>query len=218
MTEKERDVVVPLMMRGFKDCALEAGSTVTGGQTVMNPWCTIGGVATTVCQPNEFIIPDSAVVGDVLVMTKPLGTQVAVNAHQWLDQPERWNRIKLVVSEEDVRKAYQRGMDSMARLNRTGARLMHKYNAHGATDVTGFGLLGHAQALARNQKNEVSFVIHNLPVIARTLRNKKDTKPGLSVLWRKDNEQPESSINPESSKFLPKKRKANSGRTRNFVK
>ena len=77
-------------------------------------------------QPNEFIIPDSAVVGDVLVLTKPLGTQVralsgksramscsptcrevcrtmhmscqvALNAHQWLDQPERWNRIKLVV-------------------------------------------------------------------------------------------------------------------------
>merc|ERR1712156_32382 len=167
MTEKERDVVVPLMMRGFKDCALEANSTVTGGQTVMNPWCTIGGVATTVCQPNEFIIPDPAVVGDVLVLTKPLGTQVCVNAHQWLDQPERWNRIKLVVSEEDVRKAYQRSMDSMARLNRIGARLMHKYNAHGATDVTGFGLLGHAQALARNQKNEVSFVIHNLPVIAK---------------------------------------------------
>ncbi len=125
--------------------------------------------------------------GDVLVLTKPLGTQVAVNAHQWLDQPERWNRIKLVVSEEDVRKAYQRAMDSMARLNRTAARLMHKYNAHGATDITGrifkvfaricnistcsillgFGLLGHAQNLARNQKSEVGFVIHNLPVIAK---------------------------------------------------
>ena len=37
-----------------------------------------------------------------MVLTKPLGTQVAANAHQWLDQPERWNRIKLVVSEEDV--------------------------------------------------------------------------------------------------------------------
>lgn len=47
------------------------------------------------------------------------------------------------------------------------ARLMHKYNAHGATDVTGFGLLGHAQNLAKHQKNEVSFVIHNLPVIAK---------------------------------------------------
>lgn len=56
MTEKERDVVVPLIMRGFKDSALDAGTTVTGGQTVVNPWCTIGGVATTVCQPNEYIV------------------------------------------------------------------------------------------------------------------------------------------------------------------
>ena len=66
-----------------------------------------------------------------------LSTQIAVNAHQWLDQPERWNRIKQVISKDEARKAYQRAMDSMARLNRTGARLMHKYNAHGATDVTG---------------------------------------------------------------------------------
>ncbi|CAH1399367.1 unnamed protein product [Nezara viridula] len=167
MTERERDVVTPLIMRGFKDSAMEAGTSINGGQTVVNPWCTIGGVASTVCQPNEFIVPDNAVVGDVLVLTKPLGTQVAVNAHQWLDIPERWNRIKLVVSDEDVRKAYQRAMDSMARLNRVAARLMHKYNAHGATDVTGFGLLGHAQTLAKHQKNEVSFVIHNLPVIAK---------------------------------------------------
>ncbi|CAG9803297.1 unnamed protein product [Chironomus riparius] len=167
MTEKERDVVIPLIMRGFKDSALEAGTSVTGGQSVVNPWCTIGGVASTVCNPNDYIVPDNAVVGDVLVLTKPLGTQVAVNAHQWLEQPERWNRIKLVVSEEDVRKAYHRAMDSMARLNRTASRLMHKYNAHGATDITGFGLLGHAQTLASHQKNEVSFVIHNLPVIAK---------------------------------------------------
>lgn len=49
----------------------------------------------------------------------------------------------------------------------TAARLMHKYNAHGCTDVTGFGILGHAANLAKVQKNEVSFVIHNLPVIAK---------------------------------------------------
>jgi len=167
MTDKERDVIIPIIMRGFKDCAEEAGSQVTGGQTVLNPWLTIGGVATSVCLSNEYITPDNAVVGDVLVLTKPLGTQVAVNAYQWLDQPERWNRIKLVVSEDDVRKAYQRAMFSMARLNRMAARLMHKYNAHGATDVTGFGLLGHANNLAKIQKNEVGFVIHNLPVIAK---------------------------------------------------
>lgn len=63
MTEKERDVVVPLIMRGFKDSALEAGTTVTGGQTVVNPWCTIGGVATTVCQPNEYIVYVSKDIG-----------------------------------------------------------------------------------------------------------------------------------------------------------
>lgn len=167
LSEKERDVVIPLMMRGFKDCAYEAGCNVTGGQSVLNPWITIGGVATSVCQPNEFIIPNDAVIGDVLVLTKPLGTQVAVSAYHWLEHQDRWNRIKLVVSEEDVHKAYHRAMDIMARLNRTCARLMHKYNAHGATDVTGFGLLGHAHNLAKSQNNEVSFVIHNLPIIAK---------------------------------------------------
>ncbi|CAI9715684.1 selenide, water dikinase [Octopus vulgaris] len=153
----------PYMM----DLAEDAGTQVSGGQTVINPWLTIGGVATTVCQPNEFIMPDNAVVGDVLVLTKPLGTQVAVNAHQWLDEPERMSRLKMVVSEDDIRKAYHRAMCSMSRLNRTAARLMHKYNAHGATDVTGFGLIGHAKNLSKIQKNEVSFVIHNLPIIAK---------------------------------------------------
>ena len=62
---------------------------------------------------------------------------MAVNAHAWLDQKDRWNRIKLVVSEDDVRKGYQRSMHSMARLNSMAAKMMHKYNAHGASDVSG---------------------------------------------------------------------------------
>lgn len=167
MTDKERDKVVPLMIRGFKDAAEEGGTSVTGGQTVVNPWIIIGGVATVVCQPNEFIMPDNAVPGDVLVLTKPLGTQVAVNSHQWLENPEKWNKIKLVVSQEDVELAYQEAMFNMARLNRTAAGLMHTFNAHAATDITGFGILGHAQNLAKQQRNEVSFVIHNLPIIAK---------------------------------------------------
>ena len=64
-------------------------------------------------------------VGDVLVLTKPLGTQVAVTSYHWLDVHDKWNRIKLVVGEEDVRKAYQRAMFSMARLNRVGALSAH---------------------------------------------------------------------------------------------
>lgn len=167
MTDKERNVVLPLLTTGFKDAAEDAGTSVNGGQTVLNPWMVVGGVATSTCQPNEYIMPDNAMVGDVLVLTKPLGTQVAVTAYQWLDMADKWNRIKLVVSEEDVRKAYQRAMFSMARLNRVASILMHKYNAHGATDIGGFGLLGHANSLASIQKNEVGFVIHNLPVIAK---------------------------------------------------
>lgn len=52
-------------------------------------------------------------------------------------------------------------------LSHAAAGLMHTFNAHAATDITGFGILGHAQTLARQQRSEVSFVIHNLPVLAK---------------------------------------------------
>ncbi|XP_048879817.1 selenide, water dikinase 3 [Brienomyrus brachyistius] len=167
MNDKERERVMPLMIKGFRDAAEEGGTSVTGGQTVVNPWIIIGGVATVVCQPTDFIMPDSAVPGDVLVLTKPLGTQVAVNAHQWLDMPDKWNKIKLVVSREEVEQAYQEAMFNMATLNRTAAALMHTFNAHAATDITGFGILGHARNLAQQQRSDVAFVIHNLPIIAK---------------------------------------------------
>ncbi|KPP75076.1 selenide, water dikinase 2-like [Scleropages formosus] len=196
MNDKDRERVMPLMIKGFRDAAEEGGTSVTGGQTVVNPWIIIGGVATVVCQPNDFIMecptffslpspssvvsltvgfdraflscrPDSAVPGDVLVLTKPLGTQVAVNAHQWLDMPDKWNKIKLVVTRDEVEQAYQEAMFNMATLNRTAAALMHTFNAHAATDITGFGILGHARNLARQQRSDVAFVIHNLPIIAK---------------------------------------------------
>ena len=63
-----------------------------------------------------------------------------------------------------MKKAYKRAMFGMAHLNKTGAKLMHKFNAHAATDVTGFGILGHAKNLVENQKAEVSFVIDSLPI------------------------------------------------------
>ena len=56
LTQKERDVVVPLIMNGFKDLAEEAGTCVRGGQTVINPWMICGGVATTVAANNEIIM------------------------------------------------------------------------------------------------------------------------------------------------------------------
>lgn len=167
-------------MAGFRDCAAEAGTAVTGGQTVLNPWLSIGGVATSVCLPNEFVLPNSALPGDVLVLTKPLGTQVAVSVYQWFtSNSDKWGKIKQAIGEDEARKAYYRAVDSMARLNRTAARLMHKYSAHAAIDVAGYGLFGHACNLAKAQRNEVAFVIHNLPIIARMAGVLKQIQPPM---------------------------------------
>jgi len=142
------------MIEGFNDVAKEAETEVTGGQTVMNPWPIIGGAATSVCTDDEFIMPRNAVPGDLIVLTKPLGTQVAVNVGQWRFQPNNWPKVEGVITMEEAARAYYVAMVSMARLNRNGARLMHKYGAHAATDVTGFGIVGHGRNLAGNQKKE----------------------------------------------------------------
>ena len=52
----------------------------------------------------------------------------------------------------------------MATLSMVGAELIQKYKAHACTDVTGFGILGHANYLAEAQKNEVEFVLNTFPV------------------------------------------------------
>ena len=56
-----------------------------GGQTARNPWVLLGGCATSVLPRDKFVMPSAAVPGDVLICTKPLGTQVAVNLNQWMD-------------------------------------------------------------------------------------------------------------------------------------
>lgn len=61
----------------------------------------------------------------MLVLTKPLGTQVAVNLHQWIGNEEKWSPVMCVLTEEEAEKAYQRSMDSMARLNRAGKEKPH---------------------------------------------------------------------------------------------
>jgi selenide,water dikinase len=171
MPEEERTVCTREMVRGFSDACDEAGTAVTGGQTVLNPWPIIGGVATSVVSEGEFVPSDGARAGDAVVLTKPLGTQVAVNVHQWRGQGSKHWRMCLdkgVVNEESAESMMHEAVCSMARLNRNAGRLMLKHGAHACTDVTGFGILGHAQNLSINQKEEVAIEIFALPCLAGT--------------------------------------------------
>lgn len=112
--------------------------------------------------------PTEASEGDVLVLTKPLGTQLATNAMLWLnDTAPNWQRLLAAgITSNSVESAAAAAIESMCRLNRSGAVLMHKYNAHAATDVTGFGLFGHASNLASFQRDQsLQFIIKRLPIL-----------------------------------------------------
>merc|ERR1711881_717473 len=123
-TNTERDIVVPMMIKGFNEACVEAGTKVRGGHTLVNPWPLIGGVASTVT--SKFIAPTSAKVGDKLVLTKPLGTQIAVNMFQWRDlQSKRFTSLpdNLQACTDQL---YRDACISMATLNRVSAEAMIK--------------------------------------------------------------------------------------------
>jgi selenide,water dikinase len=171
MTEDERMITTREIIRGFNDTATEAGTSVTGGQTVMNPWPIIGGTATAVCVEGDFIRPVHAVAGDVLVLTKPIGTQIAVNCYEWYTS-KRETLDKLVDQPTDfeVCKLYEKACHFMGKLNKRAAELMITHGAHAATDITGFGILGHVDNLAKNQNAAVDFELTHLPILLNALR------------------------------------------------
>lgn len=167
MEEKDQVEVIPLIMKGFKDLANIAGSIVTGGETNLSACSIIGGTATSVCKEEEILMPDRACSGDAIVLTKPLGTQAATMVFSWLENSDKWKLLETVITRDEALLAYETAVKSMTRLNRSAAILMHEFNAHAATDITGFGLLGHAKNLARHQKNDISFKIHTIPIISK---------------------------------------------------
>ncbi len=163
-----------MMIQGFTDAAEEAGTQVGGGQTVYNMWPMMGGAAIAVVKDNEFVMPNHAVAGDKIILTKPLGTRFAINAMQWIKtSPEKKSKIITEVSESDLVDAFYKAEMNMATLSYVPAALLRKYNAHACTDVTGFGILGHANYLAQAQKNNVKFVIEKLPIYKNLIKIEK---------------------------------------------
>ncbi|CAG9315350.1 unnamed protein product [Blepharisma stoltei] len=201
--ENDKKIATSQMMKGFNDMATKAGTTVTGGQSIINPWPIIGGVGMSVVPETQVIYPRGAQPGDMLVLTKPLGCQLAVNLYEWFYyKPHQLEKLTTKPSEEIVNEIFNKACDSMGSLNRKAAELMHKYGSKGATDVTGFGILGHSRNLASVQHADVDIVIHTLPTFAGAIQFDKqvhnyrfiegfsaETSGGLLVILPRENAQ-----------------------------
>lgn len=122
------------IFRGGFDKVSEAGAVVAGGHTLQSPEATFGFAVTGIVDREELTANDGARVGDRLYLTKSVGMGPLTTA-----------AMRQKIGWEDLRPA----ADQMATLNRAAAEAMVAVGAHACTDVTGFGLIGHACNVAR---------------------------------------------------------------------
>jgi selenide,water dikinase len=141
------------------------GAPVVGGHTIRNPWPIIGGVATGISEIERIVYTKGAQVGDKLFLTKPLGIAPAMAAYR-LRKEEEGKELLKEVPEEVVEAAVAEAIECMITSNKPVAEAMQKVPVHAATDVTGFGLKGHAINMAVLGKVDV--VIDQLAVIRGT--------------------------------------------------
>ena len=97
------------MIQGFSEAGQQAEVQIGGGQTVYNPWPMMGGCAIAVVDQNNYVMPNYAQSGDVLVLTKPLGSRLAINAMQWLKtNKEKRDKILQDATESQLVDAFYR--------------------------------------------------------------------------------------------------------------
>jgi selenide,water dikinase len=122
------------ILRGGATKAREAGIEILGGHSVDDHEPKYGLAVIGTVHPDRVVRNRGGRPGDALLLTKPLGTGIITTA------------IKHGVAPSDSEAA---AVESMLRLNRDAAETMERFEVHAATDVTGFGLLGHLHYLAR---------------------------------------------------------------------
>ncbi len=139
------------ILRGGAEKAREAGVVIAGGHTVKDKEPKYGLVVIGFVDPRKMISKGGLKLGDVLVLTKPLGFGVTTTA---LKQGK--------ASASDVREA----IEWMSRLNKTAAELAVEFGVRGGTDVTGFGLLGHGVEMAEASGVLLYFENSKLPFLS----------------------------------------------------
>jgi selenide,water dikinase len=134
------------VLRGGADKVHEAGAVIAGGHTIQDKEPKYGLVVVGMVDPNRLLTKGGARPGDRLVLTKPLGTGVITTAF-----------MRNLTVDEQMEAATR----SMLQLNRAASEAALAADVQAATDVTGFGLLGHAVEMLRDQtSNTVGFRFH----------------------------------------------------------
>jgi selenide,water dikinase len=150
-----RDVPMEVLgeiLRGGIDKAREAGVLVVGGHTLVDEEIKFGMAVTGTVHPDRIWRNVGARPGDVLLLTKPLGTAIVTTAAKRGDH---------------VADALAAAITSMTTLNAAAARALRNVDVHACTDVTGFGLLGHAYEMAHGSDVTLAIDAAALPVLPR---------------------------------------------------
>ncbi|HEY7970925.1 MAG TPA: selenide, water dikinase SelD [Candidatus Limnocylindrales bacterium] len=151
--ELPRDVLAAVF-DGAADKVREAGGTLAGGHTIRDPEPKYGLAVIGAAHPDKLLRKGGATPGDTLVLTKPLGTGLLVSGSR-----------QGKVSPDDLDGA----IAQMRTLNRVSSEVLVASGVRGATDVTGFGLLGHGLEMARASGTRFVFDAAALPALPGAL-------------------------------------------------
>jgi selenide,water dikinase len=147
--------VLSEILRGGNEVIEEAGAVVVGGHSIKDNELKYGVAVTGLIDPRRVITNAGAQVGDRLYLTKPLGTGLITTGIK--RQAVGANLEKIVT-------------EVMTQLNREAAEAMIAAKAHAATDITGYGLMGHAYEMASASGVSIRLFSKNLPLLPEALR------------------------------------------------
>ena len=146
--------VLAAVLAGASAKVREAGGVLAGGHTIRDPEPKYGLAVVGAAHPDKLLRKGGARPGDRLVLTKPLGTGLLVSG----SRQDRTSATDLATA-----------IDGMGRLNRAASEALVATGIAGATDVTGFGLLGHGLEMARASSTRFVFDADALPVLPGAL-------------------------------------------------
>jgi selenide, water dikinase len=141
------------ILTGAQDKVLEAGAVTAGGHSIDDAEPKFGLSVTGVVHPNQYWTNKGALPGDSLVLTKPIGTGILTTGIK--------RQAVTKDQEEEV-------VSAMCMLNKSAAEFLQDYQVNAVTDVTGFGLLGHAFEMAEGSNAALHLTYSSIPLLSGT--------------------------------------------------